>query len=168
MRPIQRWMQLLLLAGLAFGSFGCDHATKSAAKASLGGGGAIDVVRGAVELRYVENTDVAFNAFQRAGLAHSPALLAALACVGVVAAIGLALAARGWTQRIGLALIVGGALGNLADRLRLGYVVDFIHVRGWPVFNVADIAVVVGIGLLLISRRPSNSLKNDGVSGAKT
>lgn len=147
----------LLLVVLAFGSFGCDHATKTAARASLAGGGAIDVVHGALELRYVENTDIAFNAFARAGVAHSPALLAALACLGIVAAIGLAFAARAWTPRIGLALIVGGALGNVADRLRLGYVVDFIHVRGWPVFNVADVAVVAGMALLFLPRRKTVS-----------
>ena len=116
------------------------------------------MVHGAVELRYVENTDVAFNAFQRVGVAHSPVVLALLACVGIVAALGLALfAARTWGARIGLALIVGGALGNLADRLRLGYVVDFIHVRGWPVFNVADIAVVIGMALLFLRPKKISS-----------
>ncbi len=61
----------------------------------------------------------------------------------------------------GLALLLGGAVGNLIDRLRLGVVVDFIHLhyRGfhWPLFNVADIAVTVGAGIviLLMLRRPS-------------
>ncbi|MDW7651286.1 MAG: signal peptidase II [Bacillota bacterium] len=52
--------------------------------------------------------------------------------------------------RIALALQLGGALGNLLDRLRFGYVVDFLDFRFWPVFNIADIAIVVGIGLLII------------------
>jgi len=58
-------------------------------------------------------------------------------------------------QRLSLGLVMAGAFGNMIDRLRLGYVVDFIHVRsGWfsfPVFNVADACVVVGAGLLLLS-----------------
>jgi signal peptidase II len=48
--------------------------------------------------------------------------------------------------------VLGGALGNMVDRIVRGYVVDFIHVKGWPIFNVADIAVVVGVGLMLLSR----------------
>ena len=49
-----------------------------------------------------------------------------------------------------LALIIGGAIGNLIDRIRLKYVVDFIDLRVWPVFNIADSAVVVGAFLLII------------------
>lgn len=57
-------------------------------------------------------------------------------------------------QQLGLALILGGALGNLVDRARLGYVIDFIEVYyknyHWPIFNVADSAICVGAALLLI------------------
>ena len=57
--------------------------------------------------------------------------------------------------KIGIVLIIGGALGNLIDRLSLGYVVDFLdfHARGyhWPAFNVADSAITVGVGLLLLA-----------------
>jgi len=148
----RRFLRVLALTLLALGLFGCDEATKTAAKASLGAGGAIDVVHGAVELRYVENTDIAFNAFRLLGLAHSPALLAGLAIGGVIGALVFAMKAQSWAARIGLTLIVGGALGNVADRIARGYVVDFIHVRGWPVFNVADIAVCVGVGLLVLMR----------------
>ena len=52
----------------------------------------------------------------------------------------------GW----GLACLVGGALGNLVDRFRYGYVVDFIDFHVWPVFNLADTCVVIGAGLLMI------------------
>lgn len=56
--------------------------------------------------------------------------------------------------RWALALILGGALGNLVDRVRIGEVVDFLHLSvssvSWPIFNVADIAVSVGVGLLAI------------------
>lgn len=81
---------------------------------------------------------------------------AALALV-VSAAIALWLRQVGRSQRLlagGLALVLGGALGNLADRLRLGYVVDFIsvHYRDWyfPTFNVADAAITVGAALILL------------------
>ncbi|MDO8636482.1 MAG: signal peptidase II, partial [Dehalococcoidia bacterium] len=51
--------------------------------------------------------------------------------------------------RIALSSITGGAVGNLIDRIRLGYVVDFVDFQVWPVFNIADSSVVVGVGLLL-------------------
>ncbi len=52
--------------------------------------------------------------------------------------------------RYGLALVVGGALGNLVDRLRFGKVVDFLDFRVWPVFNLADSAIVIGACLLIL------------------
>ncbi|MDQ7821788.1 MAG: signal peptidase II [Candidatus Eremiobacteraeota bacterium] len=56
---------------------------------------------------------------------------------------------RGWI--VAAALIMGGALGNLIDRVTYGYVVDFINIRVWPIFNVADIAITMGIIILFIS-----------------
>ncbi|NLY75085.1 MAG: signal peptidase II [Firmicutes bacterium] len=52
--------------------------------------------------------------------------------------------------QIGLALALGGALGNLVDRVRLGYVIDFLDFHFWPVFNLADTAIVIGVGLIII------------------
>lgn len=65
-----------------------------------------------------------------------------------------------WSLRLGLALILGGAIGNLVDRVRYGYVVDFIELYAkwggathkWPTFNVADVAICIGVGLLLLTR----------------
>lgn len=51
--------------------------------------------------------------------------------------------------QIGLALALGGALGNLVDRVRLGYVIDFLDFHFWPVFNLADTAIVIGVGLIV-------------------
>ncbi len=63
----------------------------------------------------------------------------------------------GWPVRLALGLQLGGALGNLIDRVRLGYVVDFIHLKFWPVFNVADSCIVIGVvvlaGVLLLEDR---------------
>jgi signal peptidase II len=78
--------------------------------------------------------------------------------------IGFVIAAGAWfrrrktasaTEHVAFAAIVSGALGNGADRVLRGYVVDFIHVSfgthfDWPIFNVADIAVTVGVALLLL------------------
>lgn len=51
--------------------------------------------------------------------------------------------------KIGMALLIGGAIGNLIDRVKTGYVIDFIDFRIWPVFNIADIAIVIGVGIII-------------------
>jgi signal peptidase II len=55
----------------------------------------------------------------------------------------------GWREHVGFICVVAGAIGNVLDRAARGHVIDFIHVRFWPVFNVADVLVVLGVGLLL-------------------
>ncbi len=162
------WARLLTLIILTLSLFGCDYASKSAAKDSLAGSAAVAVapslLHGAIELRYVENDDIAFSMLHTLGIPRVPGILLALSCVaiaGIVFAVSRhvrSISARGGagtndrTTPVALALVAGGALGNVVDRARLGYVVDFIHVKGWPVFNVADIAVVAGMGLLFISQ----------------
>ena len=187
--------RLALLILFTVGLFGCDYATKSAAKATLEGTDGIsvapDVLHGAVELRYVENEDIAFSVLRRLGIPRSPELLITLAIIAlailVIGAIFAWRAAReaadGASDRVdiasaegerglllgraGLALIVSGALGNLVDRIVRGYVVDVIHVKGWPVFNVADIAVVVGVCLIGLAqlRRRSEAAPVPGSAG---
>lgn len=56
-------------------------------------------------------------------------------------------------EQVGYAFAVGGAFGNVADRIVRGYVIDFLHLERWPVFNIVDIAVVVGLALIVIANR---------------
>jgi signal peptidase II len=137
-----------LLIVLALGVVGCDHATKIAAKSSLEHAPAVPVVL----LRYTENDDVAFSVLRNLGLPKSPVILA-IGAVCAIAIVASTLLRRRLSRlaQVGSALILAGALGNVVDRIARGYVIDFIHVRGWPVFNVADVAVVVGIGLVVIA-----------------
>lgn len=129
---------------------GCDHATKGVAKAELESGGAYELIRGLLSLRYVENTDIAFNLLR---WVPEEIRFPALLTLGAVAVIGLCvvlLRARG-AGRISLfalLLVTAGAIGNYADRVVRGYVVDFVHIRYWPVFNVADVYICVGFALL--------------------
>lgn len=104
-----------------------------------------------LHLTYVQNTGAAFGLLRGAG----PLLI--LISVAVIWVLASSLrqenprATAGplrW-QRYGMFLILGGALGNVVDRIRLGYVVDFVDLLVWPVFNLADSAITVGIGLLL-------------------
>ena len=131
--------------------FGCDHATKIAATASLSHERVVNVVSGVLELRYVENHDTAFSLLHTLGIPRTPSLLlaaSAIALVGVVAAWVASRARATRMQHVGFALVLAGALGNVVDRAVRGYVVDFIHLTRWPVFNVADVAVVAGVLLL--------------------
>jgi signal peptidase II len=128
---------------------GCDHATKYVAKAELESEPPRPVIGSLLDLRYAENTDIAFNLL-RFVPEHVRGPL--LVVFGAVALSALAFVAfrRPGTRATTAAylLILGGALGNYSDRLVRGYVVDFIHVPHWPVFNVADIWVVAGALLL--------------------
>lgn len=139
---------------LAVGLFGCDHATKAAAQSALAGGKTVSIVGDAVTLHYVPNDDVAFSAFHHAGLATqaTPTILAALAAGAMVLMLAAWWRSRkeGALVNAGFAAAFAGALGNIVDRIMHGYVVDFIHVKRWPVFNVADILVVLGIAVAFV------------------
>ena len=145
------WLCFLALA-LAVLSFGCDHGSKHLAEGRLTSG-AVSVVPGVLELRYAENHDTAFSLSRVLDSPGKGTALTALALLGTAVAL-----ASWWRKRkerspaihFGHALIVSGALGNGIDRLLRGYVVDFIHVTHWPIFNVADIAVTVGVALLVL------------------
>jgi signal peptidase II len=111
-----------------------------------------------VRLDYTLNTGAAFGILRTRGILF--ALVAIVVSVGIVVYYR-AVAASPVLVRTALALVLGGAIGNLVDRIRLGYVVDFVDLRWWPVFNVADSSIVIGVCLLIgyavfspASRRP--------------
>lgn len=124
------------------------------------------LVPGYLELRYAENCGAAFGVLDR-----GPAWLrlALFAPAALAATVGLMwLFVTGYGGRLfawSVPLIASGALGNLVDRLRFGYVVDFIrfHIHdsfAWPTFNVADSTITVGVALLLLEslRTPRTSV----------
>lgn len=149
MRPrAWSWLVVLTLTLLV----GCDHATKLGAERELRGEGPAPVMRG-LDLEYHQNHGIAFN-LER--VLPAPGRTAVIVLGGVLA-LGL-LGRALWRRRgqvtletAGYLLVLGGALGNLIDRLARGYVVDFIHVHHWPVWNVADAWVVLGVAALLVT-----------------
>jgi signal peptidase II len=142
-----RLRNLLILAA-AFPLVGCDHATKWAAKEALEDRPSKQLLGRALQLTYAENRDIAFNLLRWIPeTVRRPALLI-FGALAVVALLVLLLRAHGRWPRAALLLIAAGAAGNYLDRLARGYVVDFIQVPHWPVFNVADAYVVVGAVLL--------------------
>ena len=114
-----------------------------------------EVVPGFFGLVHVRNTGVAFSLLSTLDprWAQPLLILATVLAMGAVLAYIAFLPCRG-AAPVGLGLILGGAIGNLIDRARLGYVVDFLDLywrnHHWPTFNVADVGISVGVALLLI------------------
>jgi signal peptidase II len=147
-RRLARWVLFVLTTATLVG---CDHATKIAARSALEASGPVALVRGLLELRYVENRDTAFSLTRHIDFPGKLWVLAGVSCVAIVA-----LAAAAWRrgarasrgEQLALVLVAAGAIGNVLDRLGRGYVIDFIHLQHWPVFNVADVLIVAGCVLL--------------------
>jgi signal peptidase II len=157
---LRRWLDLLVPALAACGVVVViDQGTKAIATAAVDRGDRVELLP-FLHIENVRNKGVAF------GLGGD--ISAVLIGVTVVALVGLLvfLAARGrggvmvWLPA---ALLLGGALGNLADRVRDGAVTDFIDLPLWPTFNLADVAIVVGVFLLLLDVE-----RSDRGGGART
>ena len=141
-----------------------DQITKAVVLEHLPPGVAIHLIDGFLSLTLVMNTGLAFGLLGGlpAAWRWSVAVLSIVALL-VLARVALrVLADGGWLARMSVALIFGGAVGNLIDRARFGAVVDFVdaHIRGyhWPAFNVADSAITIGVTLLafhLMLARPA-------------
>ncbi len=142
---------LLLLVLLAL--VGCDHATKHVAKTAFEGKAPLTLVEGVLGITYAENRGIAFSMLQSLPEHVSAPLLGGLALIAVsgIALVWWKRQHTTWLEHAGFALIVAGAVGNLIDRAARGYVVDFIHLHFWPIFNVADVWIVVGGALLMIA-----------------
>jgi signal peptidase II len=156
-----RWMLFLIAALVVL----LDRITKLWIVAHIQPGRAIVVIPRIFRLTHVLNTGAAFSMFESSA---SPLLVRNL-LIGFSVAAVLVVVVLLWRMgktlslsTVALALILGGAIGNLYDRIRLGYVVDFLEVRiyhyHWPDFNVADSAIVVGACLLFLEMlRPQHN-----------
>ncbi|MBF0368211.1 MAG: signal peptidase II [Magnetococcales bacterium] len=113
----------------------------------------ITLIPGFLDLVLVHNLGAAFGVFTDLPPFWRELLLVGVAALATVAILILLWRTETLWMTYALALVLGGAVGNLIDRLRFGWVVDFIHVHwhdlSWPVFNLADSAITLGIGLLL-------------------
>lgn len=133
-----------------------DQATKALVRTRLSLYETVPVIPDVFSLTRVHNTGAAFGMLDAVHFPLKRVLLAAVGIAALVALISYAatLDARQHLSRIGLALISGGAAGNLIDRITAGYVLDFVDVywgtwHFWT-FNVADAAITVGVALMLI------------------
>jgi signal peptidase II len=143
------------VAGTAAIVAGVDQLSKAVIVAAIGPGSTdsrIAVSGGWLALEYAENRGAAFGLLP--GLAPVLAGVSAAILIGIIVHL-FRTPSPTLLATISVGAIVGGALGNLSDRVRLGYVVDFVAVGPWPNFNVADSAITIGIlGLLWSWVRP--------------
>ncbi|MGC9003249.1 MAG: signal peptidase II [bacterium] len=143
----QRNKTLLNLA-LASSSLIIDQVSKIFVLKNLPFGVSFPVINGFLYFTLTENRGIAFGALS----AFNSLFLSLLSLAIVILLLFF------WQEHSSyLYLVVGGALGNILDRIRLGFVVDFIHIRFWPVFNIADVFISLGVVLTLIS-----AIKNKG------
>ena len=133
-----------------------DLLTKSVVADSMPHGSSRAVIEDFFNLVHVRNTGIAFSLFADSAPWFRDLVLPAvsIAAIGVVAIMFRRLAEIPVTSRVALALVLAGALGNLYERLRYGYVTDFLDfyvgTYHWPAFNVADSAITVGAILLIL------------------
>jgi signal peptidase II len=143
-------------AVLALAVIALDQATKAFLRRRMRLFQFHEIIPGLVSIVHGRNPGMAFGVFSGGGLPAQRIVLAVLSAAVLVLVVVYwhRLAQAPPLLRIALSLIAGGAVGNLIDRVRLGYVTDFIHVywrsHTWPDFNVADSAITVGILLLLL------------------
>ena len=138
--------QDLLFLGLAAAWVALDQVTKVILRESLSPGEHWEVAS-FYRFSHITNDGAAFGLFGGSGI-----WLAVLPLIAIVAIAVFYLfpAVDHWATRLGLALILGGAIGNWLDRLYQGEVTDFINFNEFPAFNVADIGINLGIGAILI------------------
>jgi signal peptidase II len=154
MSPAGAWARagLVMVAVIAL-----DQATKALVRSNVAIGDS-DGVLPAVQIVHVRNEGVAFSRFSGGGTAVSIIVGAALLALLVyfITHIDKPLV---WLPT---GMLLGGALGNVIDRIRDGAVTDFIKLPGWPAFNVADISITCGVLVLLyVTERPRHAAASD-------
>ena len=117
----------------------------------------IALIKGVAHFTLVHNTGIAFGLFRDCGMVFIiiPLILTGLLVYNIYYYRHSERLSR--TYIVAFSLILGGAIGNLFDRIVLGYVIDFIDLRVWPVFNIADSAITVGAVVILFQCIPSSS-----------
>ncbi|HHW54179.1 MAG: signal peptidase II [bacterium] len=123
-----------------------DQLTKFWVQNSMLPRDSIPLIPGVFHLTYVQNTGAAFGFLRGKTLFF---IVVAVLVLGFIIFLAPRLSREKPLLGLVFGLLLGGALGNLIDRIRFGYVIDFLDFRVWPVFNIADMAIVVGVCFLI-------------------
>ncbi|HAN86978.1 MAG TPA: signal peptidase II [Firmicutes bacterium] len=136
-----------------------DQITKTIVTRQIAPWDEIECLGGLLRITHVYNPGAAFGILQNKQILS---IIAAVIGTALILFFYPRIPRRRWSMRLGMALSLGGALGNLVDRVVVGSVIDFIDIGFLPVFNVADSAIVVGVALLLLGivRDPSGRRSN--------
>jgi signal peptidase II len=147
-RRLEIWLSILVVA--------IDQLSKAAVRATLPLHDSVTIVPGLMDFTHVRNSGAAFGILNTSDFPFKTALIALIATTALVG-VGLyaaSLAHHQLVARLGLALIIGGAAGNLLDRIVVGSVVDFVdvywHTYHFWAFNVADSAITVGVAVMIL------------------
>ena len=139
--------QWLALAAIAFAAIAADQLTKYIVTSRLALDDGVHVV-GPFWIHHVQNSGIAFGLF-------ASATAVVILATGIAVTWMLVFFARSGARHpilpVALGLVIGGSLSNLLDRVRLGYVTDFLDLRYWPAFNLADSFIVIGVGILFLA-----------------
>lgn len=135
------WLFVLPLAVVIL-----DQFSKYIVVENMALGESIPIIEEVFHLTYILNPGAAFGMF-----AHNRLFFIAIAVIviGIIIWARREILASPWEVKAGCGLFLGGAIGNLIDRARHGLVIDFFDFRVWPVFNIADIAICIGVGLII-------------------
>jgi signal peptidase II len=147
-RRLELWLPLIVIA--------IDQLTKAMVRSALPLYDSVSIIPGLVDFTHIRNTGAAFGMLDATAFPFKTTLIALIATAALigVSLYSASLAAHQMLARVGLALIVGGAAGNLIDRIWMGSVVDFVDVywrtyHFWA-FNVADSAITVGVTVMIL------------------
>lgn len=163
----------VLLGVIAFLAMAADLATKAWAESRLartdGQGAMVELIPGYLDFMLAKNHGGAWGLFQETpeSIRRPFFFIVSVGAIGIIVGLYRRLAPRQWALRWGLPLVLGGAMGNFVDRLRYSYVIDFIHMHArwggrdhsWPTYNVADIVICVGVGLMALDMFAPNKPK---------
>ena len=135
------WLFVLPLAVVIL-----DQFSKYIVVENMALGESIPIIEEVFHLTYILNPGAAFGMF-----AHNRLFFIAIAVIviGIIIWARREILASPWEVKAGCGLFLGGAIGNLIDRARQGLVIDFFDFRIWPVFKIADIAICIGVGLII-------------------
>jgi signal peptidase II len=141
------WVQWLSLSAVALAAIGADQLTKAVVSSQLGLDESLHVI-GPFSIHHLQNSGIAFGLF--ASATSLVILLTGVAVLWMLYFFSRS-GARHPVLPVALGLVIGGSISNLIDRVRLGHVTDFLDLKYWPAFNLADSFITVGVAILLLA-----------------
>lgn len=125
-----------------------DQLTKFYIQKTMVLGMSVPVFADILHITYILNPGAAFGILENQRVFF---IIIAFVMISTIIYMYPKIAVHCLVMRLGIGFLIGGAAGNVIDRIQTGYVVDFIDFRIWPIFNIADIAIVFGVGMIIYS-----------------